>query len=88
MVLNFLRGLSPCYNYLKALIKRIMSFPTFYTVHNELLLEGLTLDTEAFAPVPTLYSAPPDGQTPSRPTLYSAPPGGQTPSRGQAPHPI
>jgi hypothetical protein len=60
-VLNLLRDLSPSYSHLKALIKRTVPFPTFYVVRNELLLEELTMETEASAPVPPLYSAPTDG---------------------------
>jgi hypothetical protein len=32
LVLNLLRGLSPRYSHLKALIKRIVPFPTFHVV--------------------------------------------------------
>jgi hypothetical protein len=32
LVLNLLRGLSPRYGHLKALIKRTVSFPTFHVV--------------------------------------------------------
>jgi hypothetical protein len=39
----------------------IVPFPTFYVVRNELLLEELTLETEAPATTPTLYVAPPGG---------------------------
>jgi hypothetical protein len=42
LVLNLLCGLNPCYGLLKALIKRIVPFPTFHVVWNELLLEELT----------------------------------------------
>jgi hypothetical protein len=65
LVLNLLRGLSPQYGHLKALIKRIVSFPTFHVVRNELLLEELTMTLEAPAPVSALYSAPPGGPAPS-----------------------
>jgi hypothetical protein len=67
LVLNPLRGLSPRYGHLKALIKRTVPFPTFHAVRNELLLEELTMVTEAPAPTPTsiLYIAPPGGQAPS-----------------------
>jgi hypothetical protein len=65
LVLNLLCGLSPRYGHLKALIKRTVPLPAFYVVRNELLLEKLTMETEAPAPAPTLYSAPTDGQTPS-----------------------
>jgi hypothetical protein len=49
LVLNLLRGLSPSlsYSHLKALIKRTVPFPTFHAVWNELLLEELTMATEA-----------------------------------------
>jgi hypothetical protein len=73
LVTNLLRGLGPRYGHLKALIKRTMPFSTFHVVRNELLLEVLTMDTEA--PVPA-------------PALYSAPPGRHAPSKGQAPHPL
>jgi hypothetical protein len=64
-VLNLLRGLSPRYGHLKAVIKRTVPFPTFHVVRNELLLEELTMAYEATALAPTLYSAPPGGQAPS-----------------------
>jgi hypothetical protein len=66
LVLNLLRGLSPRYGHLKALIKRTVPFPTFHHIKNELLLEELTMVYEAPAPAPALYSAPPVGQAPSR----------------------
>jgi hypothetical protein len=44
LVLNLLRGLSPRYDHLKALIKKIIPFPAFYAVRNELLLNELTLE--------------------------------------------
>jgi hypothetical protein len=72
LVLNLLRGLSPRYGHIKALIKSIVPFPTFHHVRNELLLEELTMAYEAPAPAPVLYNAPP---------------GGQAPSGGQAPRP-
>jgi hypothetical protein len=72
LVLNLLRGLSPRYGHLKALIKRTVPFPTFHAVRNELLLEELTMAHEATALAPALYSAPP---------------GDQAPSGGQAPRP-
>jgi hypothetical protein len=67
LVLNPLRGLSPRYGHLKALIKRTVPFPTFHAVRNELILEELTMVTEAPAPTPAsiLYIAPPSGQAPS-----------------------
>jgi hypothetical protein len=65
LVLNLLRSLSPRYDHLKALIKRIVPFPTFQVVRNELLLEELTMVTEAPAPALALYNAPPGGQAPS-----------------------
>jgi hypothetical protein len=61
LVLNLLRGLSPWYDHLKALIKRTVPFPTFHSVRNELLLEELTMMLEAPASAPTLYNAPPGG---------------------------
>lgn len=54
LVLNILRGLSPRYGYLKAILKRQKPFPTFEQVRSDLLLEELesTADTAT-----TLYSA-------------------------------
>jgi hypothetical protein len=34
-------------DHLKALIKRVVSFPSFHDIHNKLLLEELTLDAES-----------------------------------------
>jgi hypothetical protein len=65
LVLNLLCGLNPRYGHLKALIKRNVPFPTFFAVCNELLLEELTMDTEAPAPPSVLYSAPSGGQATS-----------------------
>jgi hypothetical protein len=59
LVLNLLCGLSPRYSHPKALIKRIVPFPTFHVMHNEILHEELTMETEAPAPAPALYSALP-----------------------------
>jgi hypothetical protein len=64
LVLNLLHGPSPRYGHLKAIIKRIMPFPTFHVMRNDLLLEELTMVTEAPASAPTLYSAPLGGQAP------------------------
>jgi hypothetical protein len=66
LVLNLLRGLSPRYGHLKALIKRSVPFPTFHVVRNELLLEELTMANEAPTPASALYSAPTSGQPSSR----------------------
>jgi hypothetical protein len=56
LVLNILRGLSPRYGHLKAILKRQKPFPTFEHVRNDLLLEELesTADT---ATATTLYNA-------------------------------
>jgi hypothetical protein len=71
---NLLRGLSHCYSHLKALINRTMTFPTFHDVQNEVLLDELTMVTEAPAAAPALYSTPPDGQAPSGGGGGSCPP--------------
>jgi hypothetical protein len=65
LVLNLLRGLSPRYGHMKALIKRSVPFPTFHAVRNELLLEELTMANEAPTHASVLYSAPTSGQPPS-----------------------
>jgi hypothetical protein len=54
LVLNLLRGLNPRYGHLKALIKRTIPFPIFHAVRNELLLEELTMASEASAPASAL----------------------------------
>jgi hypothetical protein len=46
LVLNVLRGLNKKYNHVKTYLKRVRLFPSFYDVHNDLLLEELTLDDE------------------------------------------
>jgi hypothetical protein len=77
LVLNLLRGLSPRYGHLKALIKRTVPFPTFHAVRNELLLEELTMTIEATTPAPALYSATPGaqassgGQAPRAPSTWT-----------------
>jgi hypothetical protein len=65
LVLNLLRGLSPSYDHLKALIKTIVPFLTFHVVRNELLLEELTMTIEAPTPVSALYSTTPSAQASS-----------------------
>jgi hypothetical protein len=62
LVLNLLCGLSPRYGHQKALIKRIVPFPTFHAVQNELLLEELTMAFEATTPASALYSTTPGTQ--------------------------
>jgi hypothetical protein len=57
LVLNLLCGLSRHYDYLKALIKRSVSFPSFHDVRNELLLEELTMDAESPTSATMLYNA-------------------------------
>jgi hypothetical protein len=81
LVLNLLRGLSPRYGHLKALIKRTVPFPTFHAVRNELLLEELTMTHGAPTPASALCSASTGAQ---------ATPGGQAPrttSTGASPRP-
>jgi hypothetical protein len=68
LVLNLLRGLSPRYGHLKALIKRDVPFLTFHAVRNELLLEELTMAYEATALALALYGAPSSTGAPTRPT--------------------
>ena len=86
LVLNLLRGLSPRYGHLKALIKRSVPFPTFHAARNELLLEELTMAHEAPTLASALYSAPTNGQPPSgsqatRPPSTGAPTALHPPSR-------
>jgi hypothetical protein len=70
LVLNLLCGLSPRYGQLKTLIKRIVPFPTFHVVRNELLLEELTMAIDAPAPASVLYSAPPTAYLRRQPTAW------------------
>jgi hypothetical protein len=65
LVWNLLRGLSPPYDHLKALIKRIVPFSTFHIMCNELLLEELTIEMRNPASALVLYNAPSGSQAPS-----------------------
>jgi hypothetical protein len=47
LVLNILRGLNKKYDHVKRYLKRVRPFPSFHDVHNDLLLEELTLAAEA-----------------------------------------
>jgi hypothetical protein len=85
LVLNILRGLSPRYGHLNALIKRTVPFPTFHVMRNELLLEELTMETEAPAIASALYSAPHGGQ-PTSGGQATRPPLSRTPTVPSAPH--
>jgi hypothetical protein len=87
LVMNLLRGLSPRYDHLKALIKRSVPFPTFHDVRNELLLEELTMANEAPTPASAPYSAPTSCQPPSgaRPPVLRRP--RLLPAVPAAPHP-
>jgi hypothetical protein len=60
LVFNLLRGLSRCYNHLKALIRRIVCFPSFGDVCNELLLEEFTMEAKSTTAT-NLYDAPSKG---------------------------
>lgn len=69
VVLNLLRGISPHYNQLKALTKRIVPFPSFHDVHNELLLKDLTLEVESLASTIDVYGVSSGGQAPHPPSM-------------------
>jgi hypothetical protein len=76
LVLNLLRGLSPRYGHMKALIKRSMPFPTFHVVWNELLLEELAMANEAPTPASGVLPEPgllPALHPPSRRLLVRLP---------------
>jgi hypothetical protein len=57
LVLQVLQGLNKKYDHIKAYLKRARSFPSFHDVHNDLLLEELTLDTEASSGSATALTA-------------------------------
>jgi hypothetical protein len=44
LVLNLLRGLKKRFDHMKIFIKRLQSFSSFHTVHNDLELEEIELD--------------------------------------------
>jgi hypothetical protein len=73
LVLNLLRGLSPCFDCLTPILTCMKPFPTFAEVKNDLLLEELRLSattTSVFAMV--LYSTPRAAPSDSRGFLFIA----------------
>jgi hypothetical protein len=59
LVLNLLRGLSPCFDRVAPILTRIKPFPTFAETKDDLLLEELRLSaTATAAPATALYNAP------------------------------
>jgi hypothetical protein len=62
LVLNLLRGLSPRYAHLRAILTRITPFPSFARVRDDLLLEELTTAAATTThAVTALYNANPGG---------------------------
>jgi hypothetical protein len=57
LVLQVLWGLTKKYDHVKTYLKRAQSFPSFHNVCNDLLLEELTLDTEASSGSATALAA-------------------------------
>jgi hypothetical protein len=47
LVLNILRGLNKRYNHLKTFLKLVIPSPSFHGVHNDLMLEDITMGIEA-----------------------------------------
>jgi hypothetical protein len=47
LVLNVLQGLNSKYDCMNTYLKRTLHFPSFHDVHNDLLLEDITLGAEA-----------------------------------------
>jgi hypothetical protein len=47
IVLNLLHGMNKRFDHMKIFIKRLQSFPSFHTVHNNLELEEIELDHSA-----------------------------------------
>jgi hypothetical protein len=57
LVLNILRGLNKRYDLLNTFLKRVVPFPSFHDVHNDLLLEELTMGVEAASDSATTFTA-------------------------------
>ena len=70
LVLNILRGLNKRYDHLKTFLKRAKPFPSFHDVRNDLLLEELTLDSEAASGPATALAA--SGGQQQRPPPFPA----------------
>jgi hypothetical protein len=67
--LNVLRGLNKKYDHVKMYLKRAWPFLSFHDVRNDLLLEELTLDTEASLSLATSLTASAKQQQRPSPTL-------------------
>jgi hypothetical protein len=61
LVLNILRGLNKRYNHLKTFLKLAIPFPSFHGIHNDLMLEDITMGVEAISNSATDFVAS-DGQ--------------------------
>jgi hypothetical protein len=57
LVLNILRGLNKRYDLLNTFLKRVVPFPSFHDVHNDLLLEELTMGVETASDSATTFTA-------------------------------
>ena len=51
---NVLRGMNKCFDHLKTFIKRIVPFPSFASVRNDLLFEEITMGAEASTDAATI----------------------------------
>jgi hypothetical protein len=71
-VLNILQGLNNWYDHLKTFLKRVVPFPSFHDVCNDLLLEEITIGVEAASDYTTTFAI--IGRQQSRPPPSSAPP--------------
>jgi hypothetical protein len=70
LILNILHSLNPRFEHLGAIIRRYTSFPSFLKVRDDLILEGLHLDSSGPpADATTLYNCPaPTAARPPAPT--------------------
>jgi hypothetical protein len=77
LVLNVLRRLNKMYDHDKTYLKRVQPFPSFHDIHNDLLVEELTLDVEANLGSATALAA--SGEQQQQPSPTPRPPSSSTP---------
>jgi hypothetical protein len=71
IILNILQGLNKRYDHLKTFLKRVVPFPSFYDVCNDLLLEEITIGVEVASDYNMTFAAV--GRQQSRPPPSTAP---------------
>jgi hypothetical protein len=88
LVLNLLQGLNKRFDHMKIFIKRLQSFPSFYTIRNNHELEEIELDHSVSQGQATaFYSAPSGGGHPLQQQLPPRPPQQEQPCSQAGPPP-